>query len=138
MTVDFNSILRRSKFHLVTLVSTRPALYYGLRQISGTMDHLCVRDDTELVIEGYPRSANSTTAYGFLDRQSRPVRVAHHKHHAAQLLLASKRGLPAVLLIRKPEQAIISNLALVLGWGVSKKRGTVTLLMCINVVKFPI
>lgn len=93
------------------------------------MDHLCVKKDTELVIEGYPRSANSTTAYGFLDRQSRPIRLAHHKHHAAQLLFAAEHNIPAVMLIRKPDQAILSNLALVLEAqqrNPQTKKGTLT------------
>jgi hypothetical protein len=97
--------------------------------MTGTMDHLCVREDTELVIEGYPRSANSTTTYGFLDRQPRLVKVAHHKHHAAQLLFAAKHNIPAVMLIRRPEQAILSNLALVLEAqqrNPQTKKGTLT------------
>lgn len=126
---DVNAMLSRIKFHLATTISTHPSLYYGLRQMTGTMDHLCVRDDTELVIEGYPRSANSTTAYGFLARQTRPISLAHHKHHAAQLLFAAKRGIPAVILIRQPEQAIISHLALGLEdqqRNLGRKRGTLT------------
>ena len=111
MTVDLDSMLRRTKFHLVTTISARPSLYYGLRKMTGTMDHLCIDEYTEIVIEGYPRSANSTTAYGFLARQTRPVRLAHHKHHAAQLLLAAKQGIPSVMLIRQPEQAVVSNLS---------------------------
>lgn len=76
------------------------------------MDDLCIRPDTDIVIEGPPRSANSTTAHGFLERQQRPVRVAHHKHHAAQLLRAAAWGLPAILLIRPPRPTIVSQLAL--------------------------
>lgn len=129
MTVDPSSMLRRMKFHLVTTISASPPLYYGLRKMTGTIDHLCVNDDTELVIEGYPRSANSTTAYGFLARQTRLVRLAHHKHHAVQLLLAGKKGIPGVMLLRQPEQAVISNLALILEnqrRNASGKKGTLT------------
>jgi len=42
------------------------------------------------------------------------VRIAHHKHHAAQILAAVDRGLPAVLLLRDPKDAALSNLALIL------------------------
>jgi PAS domain-containing protein len=93
-------------------LSTRPVLYYGVRRLTGTYDHLCIRPDTELVIEGYPRSANSTTAHGFLERQDRAVRVAHHKHHAAQLLRAARWKTPAIALIRPPRAAIVSGFAL--------------------------
>lgn len=102
----------RARYNFVTFVSTRPRLYYGIRRLSSRTDPLCIGRDTEIVIEGYPRSANSTTVYGFLDRQPKAVRVAHHKHHAAQLLRAVEWAIPAVLLVRAPRQAAISNLAL--------------------------
>jgi hypothetical protein len=119
MLYDFH---RRARHRAVTFASTRPALYFGLRRATGTLDALCIAPDTELVIEGYPRSANSTTVYGFLDRQPMPVKVAHHKHHAAQLLRAVERSVPAVMLIREPCAASLSNLALAeearrRGWG---------------------
>jgi len=107
-----DTLLKRTVYQAITFVSTKPALYYGLRDIIGGQDRLCIGPDTELVIEGYPRSANSTTVYGFIDRQIRHVKLAHHKHHAAQLLRAVDRGLPAVMLIRRPEDAALSNLAL--------------------------
>ncbi len=111
-----NATLRRwrhrAAHRTVTALSTRPRLYYGVRRLTGTYDQLCVCPATELVIEGYPRSANSTTVHGFLARQDRPVRVAHHKHHAAQLLQAARWGVPAVALIRPPRAAILSMLAL--------------------------
>lgn len=102
----------RTAHHTVLALSSRPAAYYTVRRLTGTYDHLCIRPDTELVIEGYPRSANSTTAHGFLERQDRPVRVAHHKHHAAQLIQAARWGIPAIALIRPPRAAIISSFAL--------------------------
>lgn len=103
---------RRARFRAVTYLSTRPRLYYGIRRLSGRTDPLCIRRDTALVIEGYPRSANSTIAHGFLARQERPIHVAHHKHHAAQILRAVEWGIPAVVLIRAPRAACLSLLAL--------------------------
>lgn len=103
---------RRIRYRAVTFASTRPPLYFGLRKLAGLLDSGCVGPETELVIEGFPRSANGTTVHGFLERQPRPVAVAHHKHHAAQLLRAAAWGLPAVVLIRDPVDAAVSNLAL--------------------------
>lgn len=96
----------------VTYVSTRPTLYYGLRRMTGSLDPQCIRGDTDIVIEGYPRSANSTTVHRFLERQDRVLHVAHHKHHAAQLLQAVDWNIPAVVLIRPPRDACLSLLAL--------------------------
>lgn len=64
------------------------------------------------MIEGYPRSANSTTVHQFLAMQDRPIHIANHKHHAAQLLRAAEWGIPAVVLIRAPREACLSLLAL--------------------------
>lgn len=103
---------RRARFRAVTYLSTRPTLYYSLRRLTGQTDSLCIRRDSAIVIEGYPRSANSTTVTEFLARQNRPLHVAHHKHHAAQILRGAEWGVPAVVLIRAPRAACLSLLAL--------------------------
>jgi hypothetical protein len=106
------SVRHRAVHHAVTWASTRPRLYYALRAATGTLDGQCVTRATEVVIEGFPRSANSTTVNTFLAWQGRPVAVAHHKHHAAQLLRAVEWQIPAIVLIRRPADAIISLRAL--------------------------
>jgi hypothetical protein len=68
-----------------------------------------VDDATELVIEGYMRSANTFVVHAFQLAQRRPVRVAHHLHAPAQLLEAVSRGIPALALIREPEGTILSQ-----------------------------
>lgn len=97
---------------LVTFMSSTPSLYYGMRRLTNRMDDFCTTADSEIVIEGYPRSANSSTVYEFIHRQGRDIRVAHHKHHAAQILRGVELGKPAVALIRPHRDAILSNLAL--------------------------
>ena len=111
--IDIATFYRRARYRAVTWTSTRQHLYYGLRKLTHQTDHLCIRRDTDIVIEGYPRSANSTTVHGFKAMQDRPLHIAHHKHHAAQLLRAAAWRVPAVCLIRAPREAMISNLALV-------------------------
>lgn len=113
MRLALDTFAMRTRYRAITFLSTHPAFYYGVRKLTGTLDQLCVSPDTELVIEGYPRSANSTTAYGFLDRQTLPVKLSHHKHHAAQLLRAVAWRIPAVMLIRSPVDAALSNLAMI-------------------------
>ena len=106
------SILYRAKYRLVSSISKHPAIYYGIRRTTGKHDHLCVNSSCDIVIEGFPRSANSTTAHGFIKRQPVPVRVAHHKHHAAQLLRGRVLNIPCVVLIRDPVSAVLSHMAL--------------------------
>lgn len=115
------------RFNSVVWLSTKPSLYYGIRRVAGLHDHLCIRRDTALVIEGFPRSANSSTVQGVVARQKQPMHVAHHKHHAAQILRAVQWGIPAVVLIREPRSACMSLLALAaetrLRMGTSRDRG---------------
>jgi hypothetical protein len=65
---------------------------------------------TELVIDGFTRSATTFAVYAFQLAQDAPVRLAHHLHAPAQLIEAARRGIPAVALIREPQGAILSQL----------------------------
>lgn len=65
---------------------------------------------TEIVIEGFPRSANTFAVAAFLVAQQRSIRIAHHVHGPAQITLAQKYGIPAIVLIRNPLDAITSLL----------------------------
>lgn len=102
----------RIRYGAVTFASTKPALYYAIRRVSGRFDDLCVTPQTDIVIEGFPRSANSTTVQRFQSWQDRPLTIAHHKHHAAQILRGTELGLPTLALIRPPKAACLSLLAL--------------------------
>ncbi len=66
--------------------------------------------DTALVIDGYQRSANTFAVVAFQVAQNDHVRVAHHVHAAAHLVAAAQRGVPALFLVREPEEAILSSL----------------------------
>ena len=68
---------------------------------------LAVGTATQACIEGFPRSANSFFTWYF--RQSNPtLLVAHHLHIPANILAATKRHLPSVVLIRSPADAVLS------------------------------
>lgn len=72
--------------------------------------HLLVQRDTELVIEGYPRCGNSYAVVAFERAQGSPVRLAHHTHSPTQIILAARWGIPCLLLLRPPEDAVLSLL----------------------------
>jgi hypothetical protein len=67
-----------------------------------------VGKSTQLVIDGFPRSANTFAVLAFRMAQPEPVEVAHHVHLPAQILAAVKARLPTMLLIRNPEDVVIS------------------------------
>jgi hypothetical protein len=61
----------------------------------------------DIVIEGYPRSANSFAVHAFRVAQDHPVRIAHHLHAPAQLIAAARAGVPALVMVRDPEDAVL-------------------------------
>jgi hypothetical protein len=63
---------------------------------------------TDAVIEGFPRSANTFAATAFELAQRRSVRVARHLHVPAQIIAGTRWGIPTMVLVRDPEEAIIS------------------------------
>ena len=63
---------------------------------------------TEIVIEGYPRSANTFAVVAFRLAQGREIEIAHHLHAAAQIKRAARLEVPAIVLIREPSEAILS------------------------------
>jgi hypothetical protein len=65
---------------------------------------------TELVIEGFARSANTFAVEAFELAQPRPVRIVHHLHAPAQIIAAVRLGIPTIALIREPQDAIVSYL----------------------------
>jgi hypothetical protein len=96
--------------HVTRLLSAKPALFIPAYRLFGKKRQLLVGQDTEIVIEGYPRSANSFAVVAFEMAQQRPVRIAHHLHAAAQVLAAARRQLPCIVLVRNPFDAIASLL----------------------------
>ena len=67
--------------------------------------------DTDIVIEGFPRSANTFAVTAFELAQERPVTVAHHLHAAAHVVRAAQARVPVIVLVRAPEDAIASVVA---------------------------
>ncbi|MBK0329304.1 hypothetical protein I5535_18675 [Rhodobacteraceae bacterium F11138] len=73
---------------------------------------LVCRPDSDLVIEGYPRSANTFTVSMIrvlcdAAGQKQPC-IGHHTHSVQNLRLAAGYGIPMMVLIREPADAILS------------------------------
>ena len=111
------SLIGRARHRLRTQVTEHPALYLPIARAKRAL-RLDVRDlqrqvinsRTELVIEGYTRCGTTFAVYALQLSQERPVRLAHHWHAPAQLIEAAHRKIPALLVIRRPEDAILSQL----------------------------
>jgi hypothetical protein len=66
--------------------------------------------DTDICIDGYPRSGNSYFVSAFL-HWNPGINVSHHTHLAGSVKYALQRGLPTIVLIRRPEDVVSSVLA---------------------------
>lgn len=70
---------------------------------------LLISSDTEIVIDGFPRCANTYAVTKFMDSNpSRKNVLAHHIHYPSQIIKGVALGLPVVLLVRCPADVIIS------------------------------
>ena len=69
---------------------------------------LLARSDTDIVIEGFPRSGNTFAVVAFRMAQPTPVRIARHLHAPAQALWGVRQSVPTLVLIREPSEAVLS------------------------------
>lgn len=99
------------RYAAVSWLGRHPSLfriYYGLHP---GYRHLLVQPDYEVVIEGYPRCANSFSVLAFERAQQHRMRIGHHLHAPAQVELGVRYGLPVLVLIREPLGAAASLIA---------------------------
>lgn len=86
---------------------------YGNANSPPTIDPgagLTVCPETNLVLEGFPRSGNTFACKAFLMAQKSRVNLAHHLHSPAQVIAAGKMGIPALVIVRQPVDAVCSLL----------------------------
>jgi hypothetical protein len=85
-----------------------PTAFYGLYRLARKDRGRVVTPETQLVMEGFPRSANSFARVAFNRAQSERVRIANGLHVPAQVIRAARWRIPTLVLIRKPEDAVLS------------------------------
>jgi hypothetical protein len=103
------NFLYNKKYELANYISQYPNLYTAISKILSGRD-CYTTEKTDIVIDGFPRSANTYATYAFDVAQSKKLIIANHIHKKSQFLLAKKYNIPAILLIRKPLDCISSLL----------------------------
>ncbi len=113
------------KFEIQTMLRNSPLLLetaWRWRKPLGIMQRHPVRrvaePDDAVVIDGYPRSANTFACDAFTVAQGHSltdavakgyaVKMGNHFHSPAQFALAKKYGVPAMLVLREPVAAALS------------------------------
>ncbi|MHA1384503.1 MAG: hypothetical protein ACTSR3_12175 [Candidatus Helarchaeota archaeon] len=103
--------MNRIKPSIRRFIGKYPFLYYSIAsKMNPRIRRLGVNRMTDLVITGYPRSGNSFAVLAFQHAQRMDVNVAHHLHVPAQVIRGVKLKIPTLVLIRKPQNAILSVL----------------------------
>lgn len=69
---------------------------------------MIVGPNTEVCVEGYPRSANTFT-HEALATANPGLEIAHHVHQPAQITRAARFEVPCLVLVREPAAAIASH-----------------------------
>lgn len=86
------------------------SLYRLLMLTKPSAARLLVDQQTDIVIEGYPRSGNTFAVAAFMFVQIQPVRIARHRHVTCQIKQATKQGKPTIIIARSPAETVASLL----------------------------
>ena len=87
-----------------------PTTFKLLANLNRKKKHILVNKDSEIVIEGFPRSGNTFAHVAFEYAQGRDVNIASHFHAPGQIIWGVKSNVPTLLLIREPVDAVSSLL----------------------------
>ena len=90
-----------------------PSLFYPAFKLLGSsrlQEECLLNERSKLVIEGFPRSANTFSVVAFRYAQGEDVEMAHHLHVECQIISGVQRKIPVIALIRAPDDAVRSLL----------------------------
>lgn len=111
-----NETYQSFRYKTFLLLAKYPKLYIRytqwrdavVRQGVQVGGHLLDRN-TDILIDGFPRSANTFAVVAFKSSPlNSDVKIANHRHDPSQVIAAIYSKIPALVLLRQPEEACIS------------------------------
>lgn len=100
----------RVRHHLRRPLAKTPYVWDVAMLARGDKRVTLARRDTAIVIEGYLRSGNTFSVAAFAIANGADLHVGRHLHGAPHVLRAARLGVPCVVLIRRPHDAVLSYL----------------------------
>src|SRR5690606_15180897 len=101
------------RFEVASQIRLREQLFFPLMRINKRLRGIrgvpLVSPDTELVIEGYLRCANTFAALAFVHSQPRKAKLANHTHAPASIERSVRLGIPILVLSRNHEEVAVSH-----------------------------
>jgi len=91
---------------LRTWIGRYPALFDAFFRAFNEDTSRLVEADTEIVMDGFPRSGNSFSLHAFCWAQGRQVKITWGVHSPSQVIGGVRGGKPVCVLIRRPDEAI--------------------------------
>src|SRR5688572_31206520 len=105
---NFNTVVGTIRFLIRCWIGRHPIPFVlVVGWMRGKSDRIC-NPKTTIVIESYPRSANTYCVAYFQYIGGYTYSIASHQHATAQLILAKKYKKPVLVVIRSPIDAIAS------------------------------
>lgn len=99
----------KKSFYFLNFIGRSTVLFFFLYPIVLPKNrNLLVNSDSDIVIEGFPRSANSFSVFALKYTHSNDLKIAHHTHVPAQVIKGVSLRIPILILIRHPRDAIAS------------------------------
>lgn len=108
-----SELVGRVLYEAKSIVAMYPSIAVPLARRRGAGHGRVFDRDTDVVIEGFPRSGNTFAIAAFRHAQDHEVRIANRVHAPGHVIAALDAHLPVLVLIREPEESV-------LGWVVYK------------------
>lgn len=108
--MDLGRRVDRLRHHLRRPLSRTPYLWDAAMFARPSKRSTLARRDTAIVIDGFLRSGNTFSVAAFEVANGQDLHVARHRHGAPHVLRAVRLGLPTLVLIRRPAEAVSSYL----------------------------
>jgi hypothetical protein len=107
---DLQRTLDRVRHHARRPLARTPYLWDLTMRIRPEKSATLARRETAIVIEGFLRSGNTFSVAAFQIANGSGLHVGRHLHGAPHVLRAVRLGLPTLVLIREPRDAVLSYL----------------------------
>jgi len=108
LSEKFNEIIGTLRFSIRCWIGRHPLPFVLIvGWMRGKSDRIC-NPKTTIVIESYPRSANTYCVACFQYIGENIHNIASHQHASAQLVLAKRLKKPVLVIIRSPLDSILS------------------------------
>jgi hypothetical protein len=109
-TAGYLRAVDRLRHHVRRPVARTPYLWDASMLVRRSKRITLARPGTVIVIEGFLRSGNTFSVAAFAVANGADLHMGRHLHGAPHVLRAARMGLPTIVLIRQPGEAVASYL----------------------------